>query len=801
MTEVVTRLVIRADGSMAVLDQFEKKMVDAGKATDRSTGSVASFEARMAKARAAMEAGNRIATESVARRSAEQRAFDNLAASVDKSYGLRIRLEREAERASAAAANAVNMGYISQEQALSTLMALEQRHAAQLGQAAAANDNLAASYRSSAAAADAAAAASIRANAARRQSAGGANQAHTTNLLFQAQDIAMMTAMGQAPMMLAMQQGMQVGGIFHQMGSGKAIAQGLGSAIVGLLNPLNLATIAVIGLGAAGVQWFMSTLNKADDATDALKAHNASLDELLEGYHAVRDAAQTAFDAAIKLPQGVVASDLRATLREQEKALADVQRRIEGNRNALAETAEFLRQVQDIGRNGGGDPSGLDAGIRQIELMRQLAIDTSSTRAELDAAATAARELYNTSEDPALREMALQADELAKQLMAIQAQADSASAALNRIPRSIQISIAMSREFSSALGGMQDLYVDPRSRFDIAREDLKNRADQAMATAQSYGQITGAAKEYERVLSSINAAEAEANAKANAKGAKAAQKPFDQWNGNVDQFQQRIASQRLELELLGQSTYEIERQKSAFDLLNQAKQAGIPITSQVTDQINLMSAQYAAATIELQRQQAAQAQLIETYNFGKSTFGAFMSDFRRDLMSGTSLWESFGNAAGKALDSIADRALSMAANGLFDMIFGSLMGRVGGMGNSLGGGWGVAGGFGRPGIFGIPGFAEGTNYAPGGMAWVGERGPELVNLPRGSQVIPNGRSMAMAANGNGGGDIIIHNQINVPPGTSADVAPAIAREVTKELRRQLPDAIKTVQRNDLRRVG
>ncbi|WP_370286951.1 phage tail tape measure protein [Pseudooceanicola nanhaiensis] len=37
----------------------------------------------------------------------------------------------------------------------------------------------------------------------------------------------------------------------------------------------------------------------------------------------------------------------------------------------------------------------------------------------------------------------------------------------------------------------------------------------------------------------------------------------------------------------------------------------------------------------------------------------------------------------------------------------------------------------------IPGFATGTNYAPGGLAWVGERGPELVNLPRGSQVTPS----------------------------------------------------------------
>lgn len=38
---------------------------------------------------------------------------------------------------------------------------------------------------------------------------------------------------------------------------------------------------------------------------------------------------------------------------------------------------------------------------------------------------------------------------------------------------------------------------------------------------------------------------------------------------------------------------------------------------------------------------------------------------------------------------------------------------------------------------GVKGYASGTNFAPGGLALVGERGPELVNLPRGSQVIPH----------------------------------------------------------------
>lgn len=53
------------------------------------------------------------------------------------------------------------------------------------------------------------------------------------------------------------------------------------------------------------------------------------------------------------------------------------------------------------------------------------------------------------------------------------------------------------------------------------------------------------------------------------------------------------------------------------------------------------------------------------------------------------------------------------------------------------------------------GFADGTEFSPGGFAMVGERGPELVNLPRGSQVVPNHR-VSHAANQNGGGGKMHH---------------------------------------------
>jgi TP901 family phage tail tape measure protein len=72
----------------------------------------------------------------------------------------------------------------------------------------------------------------------------------------------------------------------------------------------------------------------------------------------------------------------------------------------------------------------------------------------------------------------------------------------------------------------------------------------------------------------------------------------------------------------------------------------------------------------------------------------------------------------------------------------------------------------------IPGMAEG-GISPGGLTWVGERGPELVNLPRGARVYPHTQSQTLAshmtpvgpiggaaAGGGMGASIVQNNVIN-----------------------------------------
>jgi hypothetical protein len=94
---------------------------------------------------------------------------------------------------------------------------------------------------------------------------------------------------------------------------------------------------------------------------------------------------------------------------------------------------------------------------------------------------------------------------------------------------------------------------------------------------------------------------------------------------------------------------------------------------------------------------------------------------------------------------------------------------------------------------GIGLFANGTNYAPGGLSIVGERGPELVNLPQGSQVFDTNRSARMMA-GNG-------NNNNAPANLNVNVIGANGDEHVRALVRQGVGQALSQYNEQQRRVG
>lgn len=88
------------------------------------------------------------------------------------------------------------------------------------------------------------------------------------------------------------------------------------------------------------------------------------------------------------------------------------------------------------------------------------------------------------------------------------------------------------------------------------------------------------------------------------------------------------------------------------------------------------------------------------------------------------------------------------------------------------------------GIAQIPRFAAGTAFAPGGLALVGERGRELVNLPRGSQVIPNAQTEALLAGGGGGQPVTVNNSYVLP---DAETAEMLSRKAADLVYRRLAE--------------
>lgn len=159
------------------------------------------------------------------------------------------------------------------------------------------------------------------------------------------------------------------------------------------------------------------------------------------------------------------------------------------------------------------------------------------------------------------------------------------------------------------------------------------------------------------------------------------------------------------------------------------------------------------------------------------------------------LWpgiESIGMNAGKAAASIEKMAASSsgAAQGLLQ--FGEGAGNLGNalskagvggggglggllsnlFGGSAGGLGGLAGAFNVVASGGFSGFyADGTEFAPPGWAWVGERGPELRKLRAGDVIRSNPASMQMAAQASRPA-VTVNRQVvinNAPAGYHADV--------------------------------
>lgn len=228
-----------------------------------------------------------------------------------------------------------------------------------------------------------------------------------------------------------------------------------------------------------------------------------------------------------------------------------------------------------------------------------------------------------------------------------------------------------------------------------------------------------------------------------------------------------------------------EANKERLATLQRIADAYAAIAAKSRDPADILKAEQIKLELE---KVAAQTDLVAD-KFNKLFAEEFANSVVDVVMGTKTLSQAFKDMAKNITKAIADIAAQNIATalfgkggpasgvgGFFSQLFGggNIMQWLMGM---LGGGGGV--GYLPPGAMGPPMLANGTPFHAGGMAIVGERGPELVQLPRGSSVTPNKELKKMFTGG-------ITVNINVPPSTTT----ASARQIGAAARDGIIRAIK-----------
>lgn len=192
------------------------------------------------------------------------------------------------------------------------------------------------------------------------------------------------------------------------------------------------------------------------------------------------------------------------------------------------------------------------------------------------------------------------------------------------------------------------------------------------------------------------------------KAAKEAEKLAKAYRQIVDGAQDFVRSQQLEAGLIGMSEQAANALRYEFDLLNEARRAGIDLTD--ADKAGFKALAEAMAEAE-----AHTKRLREQFDFLKDVTKGIFIDIKNDLISnmqqGMSFWESawraMANAALNALNKIVDKLLNEVIDAIFQV------GNAGSGGGLFG--W-ISNLFGGGGLLGGGGFTPGLPFpaAPGG---------------------------------------------------------------------------------------
>nr|WP_313023120.1 phage tail length tape measure family protein [Brucella intermedia] len=674
----------------------------------------------------------------------------------------------------------------------------------------------------------------------------GPGSFQTANIAAQFQDIAVTSAMGMSPIQIALQQGTQLSAVFNEMGKGRDVIKGIGAAFASIISPVSLVTIGVIAAGAALVQ-YITTAEKTKSIDEILKEHAAIIQSLGPAYDAVAQKQQQYINQSKDLAN----LRLRALVDERQTALLDQAQKSIGNL-AKSEGLTLLGSRFEAARTAiARFQASVTAGKPQVaafqeeitRLQKAGELTDKVANALLNATAEAARaetafSALDTKVDDAAFAAAKFADGLSKissskardelqQLFDKTVQGDGRFRDLIDAINRLALTVPDLSEHRNQLIGLAEAALTARAAVDgFAKSTPKGNREPGLSDA-AFNRRYGANDD---IINKLESQKKELEKKPKKSSAeRQAERDANAYRDLVKSAQDRIDQLKLEEQLVGKTGVAAEAMRMKLELLQRAQDKGRTVTEAQRAEIDKLATAYGNAAQKVSAMQMAeelqferaqlfrnpteqrvasqlrnagispdseygqaignQIRLNEQLAIGRDRALDFAQGLANDILNSADAVDILRNSVSRLAQMLVEMGTNNIINGLFANFGGGLFG--GGFKANT-----TLGNF----LKGIPGFATGTNSAPGGLALVGERGPELLNIPRGAQVIPNDILGSIARGGvsaprvpsipsaaNSNGSTGVHVTLGWSKDADGNIAPII-RDVSQQTFKQGIDA-------------
>ncbi|MFC3209197.1 phage tail length tape measure family protein [Aquamicrobium soli] len=591
----------------------------------------------------------------------------------------------------------------------------------------------------------------------------------TSNLAAQFNDIGVQLAGGTSPFQIALQQGTQINQALGSAGAG-ATVKALGGAFLSLLNPVSLATIAIIAGGGYAAQYFLSVVRGSEKSAETLKQEAELIQKVAQEWgdalpevKAYAEARAKALDQdrtrqATNLTIGAYFENAKSEVDKLGESItdllyqmgnraagrelfADIEKKFAAVKTRIDEGGDSTKQIQELQK-------ALNAAYEQMPIpliekisgtVERLARGWADVAKRADEARISQQkheevDIYDPR-DPRFQgptgplPRTAPVPTVRPSFEDIGQSIDSINSAINGFVQRVDKAEGRGKNPASSASGVgqfiESTWLDlfrkyyPEQAASLSRDailDLRKNADVSYALIKAYAaenakvlqaagvHVDEAALQLAHFLGAgdaakvLNAApgtplaglissksiaanptilgggrtvdDAIAYAQRRANASVSEKSPGDIFQGNMDQIQRRIDLINAEYEaqaklnpLIKDYGYQVEYAKAKQDLLNDAQKAGIEVTPELAEKIDILAQNYAKAKVardqltESQRMAASAAR--EGSEFGKDVLGGFIQDLR----AGKDASDALADALGK----VADKLLDVALNDLFGL--------------------------------------------------------------------------------------------------------------------------------------